>query len=188
MTDAPSNAHITELMDREAIRDVLFRYAHGIDRCDAELLRTVYWPEGTDDHGDFSGKRDDFIEWVIPTLKSQMSTSQHLMTNILIRVAGTKAQVETYFHAYHRWGQFDAKAAEDFWISGRYLDEMEKRGSEWRIARRVVVFDHFREYDDTGNWAAAKYVNTNRKLGLRVPQDPSHELFESSLTQPPFRS
>jgi hypothetical protein len=30
--------------------------------------------------------------------------------------------------------------------SGRFLDRFERRGDEWRIARRLVVVDWFREY------------------------------------------
>jgi hypothetical protein len=48
------------LLDKEAIRDCLMRYCHGIDRCDEDLVRRVYWPGATDDHGMFSGPASDF--------------------------------------------------------------------------------------------------------------------------------
>jgi hypothetical protein len=95
MPDTLNTADIQEYLDREAIRDVLFRYAHGIDRCDPKILETVYWPEGVDDHGDFKGTRDAFIEWVMPLLKDLMSVTQHQMSNIFIRIEGNLAKVET---------------------------------------------------------------------------------------------
>jgi hypothetical protein len=181
-----SEADFREYLDREAIRDVLYRYAHGIDRCDAELLKTVYWPDAIDDHGDFVGKRDEFIAWVIPRLKSGISVSQHFLGNILIRIDGPIATVESYFQAYHSMVVPRGKPAEDLLIGGRYADRMEKRGREWRIAHRIVIFDYFREYPDSGDWGKAKYVNAQRTLGLRYPDDATRPLFGSSLARRPF--
>jgi SnoaL-like domain len=39
-----------ELADREAIRDCLYRYSRGVDRCDEDMLRSVYWEDAFDDH------------------------------------------------------------------------------------------------------------------------------------------
>ena len=52
-----------ELADREAIRDCMYRYSRGIDRCDVELLRSAYWPDATDNHTGFVGTREEFIAW-----------------------------------------------------------------------------------------------------------------------------
>lgn len=46
-----------EMADREAIRDCLYRYARGVDRCDEELLRSAYWENAMDDHCLFVGAR-----------------------------------------------------------------------------------------------------------------------------------
>ena len=187
MADHYTDADIVQYLDREAIRDVMYRYARGIDRCDPELLKTVYWPEGIDDHGDFVGKRDEFIAWVMPTLKNSMSVTQHFMGNILIRLEGNIAKVETYFQAFHRWEKPPrGKSPEDLVIAGRYLDRMEKRGKEWRVIHRVVAFDYFREYPDSADWGNSKYLNPNRVLGLRHPDDASCELFKESLARPPI--
>jgi hypothetical protein len=122
----------------------------------------------------------------MPSLKNAMSMSQHMMINMLIRIDGTMAKVETYFQAFHRWGKYEDKDARDFLIGGRYLDKMEKRGKEWRVLDRVVIFDYFRDYDDTGNWKQSKSVNEQRTLGLRAPEDASSKLFGESRLQGPF--
>jgi SnoaL-like protein len=186
MSERYDEADIREYLDREAIRDVLMRYSHGVDRCDGEVLKTVYWPEAIDDHGRFVGKRDEFIAWVMPHLLA-MGSTQHFLGNILIRIDGMVANSETYFQAFHRMENSDGKPAEDLVICGRYLDRMEKRAKEWRLAHRVVAFDHFREYSDSGNWANAKYVDTaQRVFGAHDPTDPSCALFGDSLLRPPF--
>jgi len=177
---------IQEFLDREAIRDVLHRYAHGIDRCDAVLMQTCYWPESVDEQGEFKGPSSEFIKMVVPHLRKVMSTSQHMMINMLIRIKGNAANVETYFQAYDRWGQYDEKGARDFIIGGRYLDTMEKRGKEWRIIKRVVIFDYFRDFEDTGNWKASKTVNEHRTLGARSPDDAASKLFGGSRLRIPL--
>jgi hypothetical protein len=177
----------SEYLDREAIRDVLFRYAHAIDRCDAELLRTVYWPEGIDDHGIFVGVRDKFISWVIPIMREQLSVTQHFLGNMLIRIDGAAANVETYFQAYHRWENPGGAPPEDVIHGGRYLDRMERRDREWRISHRVVSFDYLREYPDSQDWETARHLRSPPLRGLRAPLDPASRLFGKSLNRAPFK-
>ena len=43
-----------QLADREAVRDCLYRYCRAIDRCDFELLASVYWRDSTEDHEPFN--------------------------------------------------------------------------------------------------------------------------------------
>jgi hypothetical protein len=43
--DEKTVAALMKLMDKQEIHDVLMRYCRGIDRCDEELLRSVYHPE-----------------------------------------------------------------------------------------------------------------------------------------------
>jgi hypothetical protein len=39
------------------------------DRCDLELMRSCYRPDGTDDHGSYNGGVDGFLEFVGPALQ-----------------------------------------------------------------------------------------------------------------------
>ena len=45
------NSRLAELGDQQAIRDVLARYWRGIDRGDADLVRSTYHPDARDAHG-----------------------------------------------------------------------------------------------------------------------------------------
>ena len=47
---------------REAIREVAFRYSRGVDRLDADVMRSAYWPDAVDDHGRFVGNGWEFVE------------------------------------------------------------------------------------------------------------------------------
>lgn len=165
---------VTELLDREAIRDCLYRYCRGIDRCDPEWLASAYWPGAVDDHVFWKGTIEEFIPWVMPILQSRSQT-KHAISNILIRIAGNGAVVESYFDAYERAALRDG-TANDIFVSGRYLDEMEKRQSEWRIASRKVVIDWFRITDNSSDWSRGMFGKP-LTLGQRGTGDPSHLLF-----------
>lgn len=164
-----------EMVDREAIRDCLYRYSRGVDRCDEDMLRSVYWEDAEDDHCLFTGKREELIAWVLPLLRS-MEASQHTIGNILIRVNGESADVESYYHGYHRMS--DGTKSRDSIQAGRYVDRFEKRQGEWRVAMRKVVVDWFREYDDAGDWVAGPLGNSQIKPGGRLPEDPSYKLLD----------
>jgi hypothetical protein len=165
-------------MDRVAIHDCLMRYCHAVDRCDAELLRTVYWPEATDDHIFWRGNAEAFVEFCMPILKSRDQT-MHNLGNILMRIEGNDARVESYFHAYERLRRKDG-TSNDIVMCGRYLDRMEKRGEEWRIADRKVVLDWWRIYDDAADWKRGLF-GKQFEVGKRGEADPSAALFGDRL-------
>lgn len=162
-----------EMIDREAIRDCLYRYSRGVDRCDEQMLRSAYWEDAFDDHCLFLGNREELIAWVMPLLRS-MEASQHTIGNILIRIHGDHADVESYYQGYHRMN--DGTKSFDSIQAGRYVDRFERRDDEWRIAKRKVVVDWFREYTDAGDWERGPAGHSQIKPGGRYPTDPSYLL------------
>jgi hypothetical protein len=148
---------IAELADREAIRDCLYRYCRGIDRCDAGLLRSAFWPDALDSHA-MPGKPAinayDFITRVMPRLDA-MQRTQHQITNNLIRIDGNEAAVESYFWAVHQEVRGDE--LQDVAASGRYLDKFACREGEWRIAHRHVLIDWFRVGDKSSDWSQGMF-------------------------------
>ena len=158
---AYTDADIEELVSRKNIHEVLTRYCRAIDRCDLEMLRSVYWPDATDDHGTFLGNAMEFAEVVIPALRANFEVTMHAITNVHMDVAGETAVSECYVIAYHKFcgdrdlaeqifgssyaaqlGQPDATdMPQQFFFGGRYLDRFERRGTEWRILQRTVVMD-----------------------------------------------
>ena len=161
-----------ELADREAIRDCIYRYARGVDRCDEDLLRSAYWPDAIDTHMVFTGDREQLMEWIMPSLR-KLALTQHIIANILICIDGDRADVESYHHSYHRY--LDNGVMRDIVGAGRYVDTFEKRDDEWRILRRTVVLDWFRDYDDSGDWAVGP-LGMKVEPGSRAPGDPSYAL------------
>ncbi len=172
---APTVSQFTaEMGDREAIRDCLYRYSRGVDRCDEDMLRSAYWDDAVDDHVLFEGNREELIAWILPSLRG-MVQSQHAINNILIRLHGDSADVESYYYGYHRL-DYGGKLIDSI-QSGRYLDRFERRNGEWRIARRKVVVDWFRDYPDAADWDIGP-LGQKIPFGGRHPQDPSYSLLD----------
>jgi hypothetical protein len=161
----PGTDAIEQLMDRQAIQDVLVRYCRGIDRCDAELLRSAYWEDGTDDHGSFSGNAWEFCDHVIPALQ-RMQRTMHLISNVHVELQGSTAKAETYCVAHHLLDDENEMV-----VGGRYLDLLEKRNEEWRIKTRVYVMDWNQNQPATVSWDNPFYSSLKTR-GSRYPDDP----------------
>lgn len=172
MSDMPQE--VRDAVDREAIRCVLHRYSHGVDRADLETLKSVYWPDGTDDHGTFNGNAWEFAEYLIPAI-SKMEMTLHTVSNINIELDGDKAKVEAYCVAYHRLGGEDGKT--EMVVGGRYLDRFEKRDGEWRIAYRLYCMDWNRNVPSTDGGDEGIYAGLQTR-GARFPNDPWNSLKE----------
>ena len=130
---------IQRLLDEAAIHRVLVQYCRGVDRGDEALIRAVYWPDATDDHGVFKGSGSDFSAMVVKALKARALVTQHGLQQVSIDLLDEVAHVESYFVARHKVRHEQGFSLETF--AGRYVDRFEKRNGEWRIKQRQVVHD-----------------------------------------------
>ena len=87
---------VQDLVDREAIRDCSLRYARGLDRHDPEIYASPYHPDAIDRHGEFLGRRDDFVPWGLALLASEWDAHTHYITNIRVDIDGDTAHAESY--------------------------------------------------------------------------------------------
>ena len=96
-----SLAMLKDLHDREKIRELMYRYARGVDRGDYELITSAFHPEGTDKHGHFDGPATQFAAGVVERGAAAIVPGNHHITNMTIELEGDCAFVETYFLAFH---------------------------------------------------------------------------------------
>ncbi len=142
---------VQQLLDKQAISEVLYKRARAGDRADAELAHTCYHPGATERHGEFDGLATDFIDVVSftrPKPGSPIKGMFHLITNIL-----TDFQDEThaFTESYHvAWCQM--RDGTDAAIGGRYFDTFEKRDGRWAIVHRDVIFDWSRMDPETSKF------------------------------------
>ena len=167
------DARLQELLDREAIRDCLYRYCRGIDRRDEEALRSAYWPDATDSHGAYQGSATGFIDAALEKLKTA-GRMVHVLGNILIELHGDAAAAESYFVAFQEEPAQDGSPQETL-LCGRYVDRLEKRGDAWRIAARTVTYDWLRSTPLPAS-LAPEVFGPRQPTGGRRPDDPLYAL------------
>jgi len=177
-----------EIEDRYQIEQALRRYCRGVDRGDAELIRSAYHDDAFDDHGEFKGSAKDFAARLIAGTQDRWLSAQHLLHQTNIDFADQVAWVETYFTAHHKVsGQASAGGSHSVGddrpdqgasnsgvvlesFGGRYADRFEKRNGAWAIARRVVICDWSRVQD-----IAREYPSTGFEQGKRSKEDMSYQ-------------
>ncbi len=146
------------LQDRQAIQDCLFRYVRGVDRKNWDLVRSAYHADAHDNHGNYKGDIDGFIESLVKR-HATIEQSMHVVGNIVIEFDGPDgALVEAYFVTYQRLSPEAGDArlaylrgapiasdqAVETEVVGRYVDRMTRKDGVWRIADRTVVFEVLR--------------------------------------------
>ncbi len=170
-------AKLQELLDREAIRDCLYRYCRGIDRADEEALRSSYWPDAYDRHGAYVGSAEGFIQMALGVFKTG-PRNIHQVSNILIEFQGpTQAAVETYFTALQRAPDREGVIRQVL-LCGRYCDRFEKRADEWRVADRTVAYDWVEEQTPPEKMEADRF-GPRQPIGGARPGDPVYALLSA---------
>jgi hypothetical protein len=171
-------AGIAELLDREAIRDCIYRYCRAVDRADDAALRGAYWPDATDEHGPYSGPVEGFFQWARGIFESG-ARNVHMVGNLLIEfTAPGEAVVETYFLALQR-GPGRDDTVRQYLIAGRYCDVFQQRDGEWRVFRRMVVYDWVDEQAAATEPEAIRFA-PRLPLGAPFPDDPIYALLRAS--------
>ncbi len=167
---------VQELWDREQIRDCLFRYCRGIDRADEAALRSTYWEDATDSHGAYNGSASGFIDWAMKALPT-IDRGVHQIHNVLIAFRRGGAVVESYFSALQRQPGPEGRLVQ-WHMAGRYVDWFEKRGGEWRVAERTVVYDWVEETPLPPGSEDERF-GARRPIGGRWPDDPVYDLLKA---------
>jgi hypothetical protein len=134
---------IEQVVAEATIKDIQVRYCRACDRMDFELLRSCFHPDAVTEYGFFGGTVDSFIASAKQALPHFVGTT-HNTGNQCVDVDGDTAWAEHYTVATHRIAADDLGPERDFVTAVRYVDRMECRGGDWRIARRVLVLDWIR--------------------------------------------
>jgi 3-phenylpropionate/cinnamic acid dioxygenase small subunit len=168
---------MSRLEDRQAITDVLYRYARAVDRLDLDGVQDCYFPEAIDNHGAYCGPVEGLVE-DIRRRHTTIDSSQHYITNVLIEFCGEDAAaVESYCLCYLRQEPEDGRLGQELAIIRcRYVDRFERRQGHWRIADRTVVFDEYRRERVTDS------VDPSWVRSQRNRSDPVH--LTSQLSNP----
>ncbi len=136
MSGAPRT--LDELFDHRDICDLLFRYARALDEKDWELLATCFTPDAVALYGEVLGRKEGF-EAIAATCRAalgHLDSSQHIVTNAEIEVAGESATARCYVHAQHT--KAGTPGGDNLTIGGIYIDEIVLTDAGWRIRQREL--------------------------------------------------
>lgn len=136
MTTATTSARIETLIDRQDILDCLTRFSRGMDRFDRELFLSAFHADATIAAGDFVGSPGDLYDWASNMHEQGQSATHHNLLNHTCDLDGDTAHTETYYLFVGR------NRDESNWIAGgRYIDRLERRDGQWRIALRTNAIE-----------------------------------------------
>lgn len=130
------SSQMSQLLHERAIFACLKRIARGIDRFDRDLFLSGFHPDALNEAGVvLSGPEASFAAGMQMHEHAQKSTLHYLL-NHNCDIDGDTAHAETYFI-------FVAHNRDDtnFATGGRYIDRLECRGGEWKVAFRHTILE-----------------------------------------------
>ena len=137
MSETPEAA-IRDLLDRDAIRAVLARYAHSVDRRDLDGVAACFTADAAYKGSLGEGSIDVALRALAERM-SQYASTMHFLGTQLIEVSGDAATSETYAIAYHQMHADESRR--NMAVGVRYLDTFARTARGWRICRREVMLE-----------------------------------------------
>jgi hypothetical protein len=168
---------IQELLDKQAISEVMFRYCKAVDRCDEEMLRSIYHDDAFEDHGSYRAPAHEFAHNLIARKLVETEFTMHSVVNHLIELQGDVAISEATALSVQKI------VGDDYlqFHGGRYFDRFERRDGEWRVAYRIGIHDWF--YSGiSGPWRLGSLHLNEFTQGARGADDVSIGARERLLT------
>ena len=132
---------LQELLDKQAIQELIARYSRTLDWVDDAGQAGCYWPDAAIDYGFFKGTAADFVP-VVMAVERSTGRRWHLLSSLAVKLtSATTAEGECYGIALGFRREDEAEPYRGNMYGGRYLDQYEKRDGEWRISSRRYIMD-----------------------------------------------
>lgn len=135
---------LRELLDKQAIGEVVARYARTLDWLDDEGQGSCYWPDAAIDYGFFKGRAEDFLPTVMQ-VERDSARRWHLLGGLIVKLHSDHSASSECYGIFAGARRQDDGTLAGHLYGGRYLDEWEKRGGaeagEWRISARTYLVD-----------------------------------------------
>lgn len=182
MTAKTRDQRLDELLDKQAIYELICAYCTAADRHDHDKMRALYHEDAIDDHGHFAkGPAMDFID-KLPEIQAAMEILHHNVTTVNLKLDGDHAEGEVYIIAFHKVKDSGSESGTDsgkgfdVLIGGRYFDKYEKRNGVWKFSHRAIVADW--AYPATPSAVNLEHpFLAGAYIGKPGPVDPSYGFF-----------
>jgi SnoaL-like domain len=174
--------NVRYLLDRTAILDCVARHARGCDRHDIELITSAYHRDGFDEHGREINEGPNYGTWANATHAETSRVHTHNITTHTCEIDGDTAHAESYVIVVLIG--IDCRTAQ--FITGRYIDRLERRDGQWRLAvRRSTVEGMF--LADARALQSEFFTEKGYLVGTRDQADLSYQRPLSMDTPAPAR-
>lgn len=131
------------LPDREAIKDVRYRFALALDTRDWALFESLFADEVDADLSAFGSPRRTMPRAELAALfrhsfrrPAAENPTQQLYANLLVEVDGDKATCRSYLVGYHQIPGF--AGGDDATLRAQYTDRMTRTADGWKIAATAL--------------------------------------------------
>ncbi|MGF1871557.1 nuclear transport factor 2 family protein [Photobacterium indicum] len=136
---------LQQLLDKQEMTEVMYKFARALDRVDGKLMKSTYWEDAIEEHQDpifpdlffYNDNAHAFVEPAMEGFRA-LKTTQHRISNPLIEIDGDTATAECYV---------------------------------WKIKHRSTVFDWNQNQDATAIWAESY---SDKYRGKRDKNDDSY--------------
>ncbi len=155
--------NLEDLLAEQAVRKAVAAYSRGADRCDLEILKSAFHDDAEVKYGSYDGHYAEFCQNVVDGHLAMNYTSHTVLNQYYeIDASSSHGTGEIYVLAFLSTSQsgdvmdvgaYKDKKSErgfDYTVSGRYLDQYECRGDDWRITHRHYIYDWSRTSDHSG--------------------------------------
>lgn len=126
--------NVQELSDRVEITELVARFVMAVDEKNWASAAACFTTDATIDFGGRVGPVDGAgrVAEVLRRTIGNVTTTQHAVTNSVVRLDGDRATHVAYIVAYHQRG-------DDFYTVGcRYDDRLVRTDAGWRLFHRVL--------------------------------------------------
>jgi hypothetical protein len=160
---APSE--LQDVVDRQAITELIYRYCRSVDRLDIPLGHSIWHHDGYADYGAaiYQGNGRGVIDYICGQHRHTLHHS-HQVSNIIIDLDGDRAGSESYVTASLRVRR--GEQLEHVTVWGRYIDQWSRRDGCWGLDKRISI----RDFDEVRDVTAMYEHDTGR----RDHSDPSY--------------
>jgi uncharacterized protein (TIGR02246 family) len=129
---------VRELLDRQAIADLIHAYCHHFDQNEPEEVAALFTADATVDYGPESATvvgSASIAASIATGLEQTFAATSHHVSNIQLAFDGPdSARGVTYLYAWHRYR--DGSPDGELW--GRYHHRFVRTADGWRIAELVL--------------------------------------------------
>jgi len=128
---------LQDLVDRQAITDVLFRYASSVDRKDFTTLRSLFADDARATYttvAELEGA-DNIVKW-IDDMTADKAWQHHLLSVYHIDFTGPDEAETLTYHTSHQTTKGDEGAVT--LIVARYNDRLRRQDGTWKIVEKIM--------------------------------------------------